>query len=264
MLDVRIGVTIDLNDNLTRPEVNIFVLTVDGDDHPREGASANVLRVPVHPGQLQKHRGRHRQRQRQHRRRHGAQGGGGPPGPRRQPRAEPGSCPTYVNEQLDPADLADGPLSNLNVDLPGDLGFKLLGGRYVQTGPGGDAGGEVGHLARGRRPGRQLHGLRPGRLAVPVQRPDRRRPGRLPTARTAAAGPTVSSSTSVSSSTARPSTSCARALTAGKPVQQPDGRWVDVGCSISSDPALGSRHPPVGPAALPAHRAARMAGDRPR
>ena len=45
-----------------------------------------------------------------------------------------------VNKQLDLVNLSTGPLSSVNLDLPGGLGFTLLGGRHVQTGPGGTNG----------------------------------------------------------------------------------------------------------------------------
>jgi len=41
-----------------------------------------------------------------------------------------------VNKQLKLVDLSTGPLSSVNLDLPGGLGFTLQGGRYVATGPG--------------------------------------------------------------------------------------------------------------------------------
>src|SRR4029453_1489932 len=41
-----------------------------------------------------------------------------------------------INKQFDLVDLSNGPLSSVNLDLPGGLGFTIQGTQYVKTGPG--------------------------------------------------------------------------------------------------------------------------------
>jgi len=41
-----------------------------------------------------------------------------------------------IHKQFDMLDLSNGPLSSVDLDLPGGLGFSLLGAQYVKTGPG--------------------------------------------------------------------------------------------------------------------------------
>ena len=48
-----------------------------------------------------------------------------------------------INAELDPADLATGPLSSQDVPLPNGAGFGLSSSRYVRTAPDGHTGGQI-------------------------------------------------------------------------------------------------------------------------